>query len=87
MNHGHADVLQEMASKHGIAGPFAPRPDCPPSSLLGRALSAGLARLLLWQERATQRHRLSMIDDDALRDVGLRRADLAPEIRKWFWRS
>ena len=87
MNHGHADVLQEMASTHAIAGPLAARADCPPSSLPGRALSAGLARLLLWQERATQRHRLSMIDGDVLRDVGLWRADLAPEIRKPFWRS
>ena len=86
MNHGHADVLQQMASRHGIAGPFAARADCPPPSLPGRALSAGLERLLLWQERASQRHHLSMIDDDALRDVGLRRVDLASEIRKPFWR-
>ena len=86
MSSGHADVLQEMASTHGIAGALAARADCP-SGLPGRALSAGLARLLLWQERATQRHRLSMIDGDVLRDVGLWRADLAPEIRKPFWRS
>ena len=59
----------------------------PASGLPGRALSAGSARLLLWQERATQRHRLSMIDGDVLRDVGLWRADLAPEICKPFWRS
>jgi uncharacterized protein YjiS (DUF1127 family) len=87
MNHGHPDVLPEMASEHGIAGRFAARVDCRPPSLAGRALSAGLARLLLWQERASQRHHLSMIDDDALRDVGLRRVDLASEIRKPFWRS
>lgn len=87
MNHDHGDVLPEMTSKHGIAGPLAGRADCRASGLAGRALSAGVARLLLWQERATQRQKLSMIDGDALRDVGLRRADLAPEIRKPFWRS
>ena len=87
MSHGHADVLQEMASKHGIAGPLAARADCPPSSLPGRALSAGLARLLLWQERASQRHRLSMAEQHMLEDVGLTRAAVAPEIRKPFWRA
>jgi uncharacterized protein YjiS (DUF1127 family) len=52
----------------------------------GRTLLATLELLMLWQERASQRQRLSMIDDHALRDVGLRRADLEPEIRKPFWR-
>ena len=51
MNHGHGDVLPEMTSKHGLAGPLAGRADCRASGLAGRALSAGVARLLLWQER------------------------------------
>jgi len=53
----------------------------------GRALVAVLELLLTWQERASQRHHLGMIDAHGLRDVGLTRADLAPEIRKPFWRA
>jgi uncharacterized protein YjiS (DUF1127 family) len=52
-----------------------------------RASMASLELLILWQDRASQRQHLSMIDGDVLRDVGLRRADLAPEIRKPFWRA
>jgi len=48
---------------------------------------AVLELLLTWQERATQRHHLSMAEEHVLRDVGLRRADLEPEIRTPFWRS
>ena len=54
--------------------------------LARRALISVLERLLLWQERASQRHQLGMIEAHGLRDVGLTRADLAPEIRKPFWR-
>lgn len=54
--------------------------------LARRALISVLERLLLWQERASQRHHLGMIEAHGLRDVGLTRADLAPEIRKLFWR-
>ena len=53
----------------------------------GRAVMAVLEMLLTWQERATQRHHLSMAEEHVLRDVGLRRADLEPEIRTPFWRS
>jgi len=53
----------------------------------GRAAMAVVELLLTWQERATQRHRLSMVEEHVLRDVGLRRADLEPELRKPFWRS
>jgi uncharacterized protein YjiS (DUF1127 family) len=52
-----------------------------------RALMASLELLVLWQERASQRRHLSMIDGPGLRDVGLSRADFAPEIRKPFWRA
>jgi uncharacterized protein YjiS (DUF1127 family) len=55
--------------------------------LARRALISVLERLLLWQERASQRHHLSLLDGHGLSDVGLTRADLAPEIRKPFWRS
>jgi len=51
-----------------------------------RALISVLERLLLWQERASQRHHLSMIDAHGLSDVGLTRAALEREMRKPFWR-
>jgi uncharacterized protein YjiS (DUF1127 family) len=86
MNQGHADVLPGMAATHGIALLLAARAAGRPSSRAGRALRAGVARLLLWQERATQRHRLSMAEEHMLRDVGLTRAAVAGEIRKPFWR-
>ncbi len=43
--------------------------------------------LLLWQERAAQRHHLASLDDHRLHDVGLSRSDIQSEIRKPFWRG
>jgi uncharacterized protein YjiS (DUF1127 family) len=54
--------------------------------LARRALSASFQQLLLWQERASQRHHLSMAEDHKLADLGLRRAEVAREIKKPFWR-
>ena len=45
-----------------------------------------LATLVLWQERAAQRHRLADIADRQLADVGLSRADVRREAAKPFWR-
>jgi uncharacterized protein YjiS (DUF1127 family) len=42
--------------------------------------------LLLWQERARQRHHLRELDDRMLRDLGLSRADIEREATKPFWR-
>jgi uncharacterized protein YjiS (DUF1127 family) len=70
-----------------VPGPIAARSGFRSFGLARRALIAGLKRLLPWQERASQRHHLSMAEEHMLRDVGLRRADLEPEIRKPFWRS
>ncbi len=41
--------------------------------------------LARWQIRARQRHRLGELDDHALADMGLTRADVAREIDKPFW--
>jgi uncharacterized protein YjiS (DUF1127 family) len=43
--------------------------------------------LLVWQERASQRHTLAGLDDRLLRDMGLNRADVAREVGKPFWRA
>lgn len=42
--------------------------------------------LLLWQERARQRHELAQLDDRMLRDIGITRAEVAREWAKPFWR-
>jgi uncharacterized protein YjiS (DUF1127 family) len=57
-----------------------------PSGRARSLLSAILDRLLLWQERASQRHQLMTMEDHRLRDMGLTRADLEREMRKPFWR-
>lgn len=42
--------------------------------------------LLVWQERARQRHQLASLDTHALKDVGLDPAAAAREAEKPFWR-
>ena len=86
MNTMRADALADVHQAPLVAR-LVPKADPLPFRLARGAMAATLQQLLLWQERASQRHRLSMIDGQALRDVGLTRADLAPEIRKPFWRS
>lgn len=43
--------------------------------------------LLIWQERATERHHLASLSDRRLRDMGLTRSDIGGEIAKPFWRA
>ena len=52
---------------------------------LGDHVGRGLDRLLLWTERAGQRHRLAELNDHMLRDIGLSRADVMAETTKPFW--
>ncbi len=54
---------------------------------LGDHLGRGLDWLLLWAERAGQRHRLAELNDHMLRDIGLTRADVMAETTKPFWQS
>ena len=42
--------------------------------------------LLIWHERARQRHQLRSLGDHMLRDLGLGRADVEAEAAKPFWR-
>ena len=85
MNLTRPDSLPEFGQAPLAARPvLAAGPS--PLRLAREAMAPILQLLLLWQERATQRHHLSMLDGHALRDVGLARADLAPEIGKPFWR-
>lgn len=39
-----------------------------------------------WLDRHAQRHDLAQLDDHALQDIGLSRADVDREVAKPFWR-
>ncbi len=52
-----------------------------------RAPTVMVNTILLWQERAIQRAQLASLDDRALRDVGLSRADVEHESSLPFWRE
>ena len=47
----------------------------------------GVDAVLLWQERARQRHMLATMDAHLLRDIGLDRSALREEAEKPFWRA
>lgn len=50
--------------------------------LAGRVLDT----LYLWQRRVEERYHLASLDDRALKDVGLSRADVLGESEKPFWK-
>ncbi len=54
---------------------------------LSQAAAAAFGWLLTWQERASQRHALDLLNDRMLKDIGLTRADVEWETRKPFWRA
>lgn len=44
-----------------------------------------LQRVLRWHELARQRRELASMSDEALKDIGLSRADIQEEIERPFW--
>lgn len=48
---------------------------------------AGINGLLDWQQRAGERRHLQSLDDRALRDIGLSRADIETVFSKPSWRA
>ena len=44
-----------------------------------------LTRILRWHELARQRRELAAMSDEALKDIGLSRADIQEEIERPFW--
>jgi uncharacterized protein YjiS (DUF1127 family) len=46
---------------------------------------ATAARLGRWRDLAHQRNQLAAMSDDALKDLGLSRADIACETERPFW--
>ncbi len=53
---------------------------------ISRLISKSAKTVLQWQDRFSQRLRLTELDDRLLRDVGLSRGDVAYEAAKPFWR-
>jgi len=50
-------------------------------------LSALVEHVMLWHERGRQRAALASLDDNALKDIGLTRADVFRESHKRFWQD
>ncbi|QRY78496.1 DUF1127 domain-containing protein [Pseudomonas sp. PDNC002] len=44
-----------------------------------------LKRALRWHELARQRRELASMSDEALKDIGLSRADIQQEVERPFW--
>ncbi len=57
------------------------------TSLVSTLALRGVDAVLLWQERARQRHMLAMMDAHLLRDIGLDRSAAREEAEKPFWRA
>lgn len=49
------------------------------------ALVAAAGQLLRWWQLAQQRHRLAQLDEFALKDIGVSRADAEREAQRPFW--
>ncbi|MHA1600647.1 MAG: DUF1127 domain-containing protein [Alphaproteobacteria bacterium] len=60
-------------------------------SLFGGSFGSVVVRaagvLLIWQERATQRHALAALEACMLCDIGLSRGEARREAAKPFWRD
>jgi uncharacterized protein YjiS (DUF1127 family) len=54
--------------------------------LAGLRLTAFVEVAQIWAERASQRRALAALDDPALKDIGVSRADAEAEAAKPFWR-
>jgi uncharacterized protein YjiS (DUF1127 family) len=63
-------------------GPIPPR-----AGHAGHWLDEALDTLLLWHDRARQRHQLLELSDHMLHDLALSRVDAVHEARKPFWRG
>ncbi|WP_219061667.1 DUF1127 domain-containing protein [Pseudomonas sp. UMAB-08] len=55
------------------------------SSLGTRLISMITRQLLRWYELHRQRQQLASLSDDALKDIGLSRADTQQEVERPFW--
>jgi uncharacterized protein YjiS (DUF1127 family) len=56
-----------------------------PVGAASRLAVGGFGALLAWGRRLRERGQLAVLDDRALADIGLTRADIMHEIDKRFW--
>ncbi|MFJ5297004.1 DUF1127 domain-containing protein [Pseudomonas sp. NPDC088368] len=54
-------------------------------SMMDRAWHAVAARVARWRKLHHERVQLASLSDDALKDIGLSRADVLVEIERPFW--
>jgi len=54
---------------------------------VAHAVPAGLRILLVWQQRVSERNRLSTMPQYLLRDMGLSPSDVNQETAKPFWKA
>jgi len=71
--------------QHILRYAILPRPDY--SSWWPVVRSTWAQTLTVWRHRIHTRHELATLDDRALADIGLTRADQWCECRKPFWRA
>ena len=79
MSNAHGYVLDRTANGPNltIQSVFA---------VLAQSAGRGFDQLLEWQDRASQRRHLALLEGYILKDLGLSRADVARETDKPFWR-
>lgn len=77
--------MLRLESRHR-APPQAVRAAISAVLLLWTLPARGVTALAVWRQRADGRHRLRSLSDEALKDVGLSRADIEQECAKPFWR-
>ena len=68
------------------AVPLDPQAPATLGAALAHAAARALESVMEWHDRSMQRHSLASLDDYALKDLGLSRADVDGEARKPFWR-
>jgi uncharacterized protein YjiS (DUF1127 family) len=78
----HMSTFPLRSSYATLAGPRAGA--C--TSSWSARIAQGIELLMIWHERARQRHQLQGLSDHMLGDLGLGRADVEAEAAKPFWR-
>ncbi|MBD9481605.1 DUF1127 domain-containing protein [Pseudomonas sp. PDM14] len=54
-------------------------------STIHKAVAAAVRQLRRWWQLAQQRHRLALLDEHALKDIGITRAEAEQEAQRPFW--
>jgi uncharacterized protein YjiS (DUF1127 family) len=54
-------------------------------SVPGLSLKTLFTRIQRWRQLAWERSQLASMSDDALKDIGMSRADVAREVERPFW--